>query len=40
MDGRYILRICILNFRTHRDRVEEAVTALREEGQRLLREGV
>ncbi len=36
MDGRYILRICILNFRTHRDRVEEAVTALREEGERLI----
>ncbi len=29
--GRYVLRICVLSFRTHKDRVEDAVTALREE---------
>lgn len=39
MNGRYILRICVLSFRTHRDRVQDAITALREEGERLLGEG-
>ena len=29
--GRYVLRICVLSFRTHEDRVLDAVTALREE---------
>jgi aromatic-L-amino-acid decarboxylase len=36
IDGRYVLRICVLCFRTHRDRVQDAVTALREEAQALL----
>jgi aromatic-L-amino-acid decarboxylase len=31
MDGRYVLRICVLSFRTHADRVRDAVDALREE---------
>jgi aromatic-L-amino-acid decarboxylase len=31
MGGRFVLRICVLSFRTHRDRVLDAVTALREE---------
>jgi aromatic-L-amino-acid decarboxylase len=35
MGGRYVLRICVLSFRTHRDRVQEAVTALREEARAL-----
>ena len=29
--GRYTLRICVLSFRTHEDRIEDAVTAIREE---------
>jgi aromatic-L-amino-acid decarboxylase len=35
--GRYALRICVLSFRTHQDRVREAVSALREEAAALLR---
>jgi aromatic-L-amino-acid/L-tryptophan decarboxylase len=31
MHGRYVLRICVLSFRTHADRVRDAVDALREE---------
>ena len=31
INGRYVLRICVLSFRTHRRDVEEAVRALREE---------
>jgi aromatic-L-amino-acid/L-tryptophan decarboxylase len=34
--GRYALRICVLSFRTHADRVREAVSALREEAAALL----
>jgi aromatic-L-amino-acid decarboxylase len=34
--GRYALRICVLSFRTHRDRVREAVLALRDEAGALL----
>jgi aromatic-L-amino-acid decarboxylase len=34
--GRYALRICVLSFRTHQDRVEDAVSALREEARALL----
>jgi aromatic-L-amino-acid decarboxylase len=37
MGGRYVLRICVLSFRTHRERVEHAVTAIREEGRKLSR---
>ena len=33
--GRYVLRICVLSFRTHMDRVQEAVTAIREEARAL-----
>lgn len=33
--GRHVLRICVLSFRTHRDRVLDAVHALREEAQAL-----
>jgi aromatic-L-amino-acid decarboxylase len=36
MDGRYVLRLCVLSFRTHEDRVREAVDALREEARTLL----
>ena len=34
--GRYALRICVLSFRTHEDRVRDAVQALKEEAQALL----
>jgi aromatic-L-amino-acid/L-tryptophan decarboxylase len=34
--GRYALRICVLSFRTHEDRVRDAVSALREEARALL----
>ncbi|HEV8374806.1 MAG TPA: aminotransferase class V-fold PLP-dependent enzyme [Candidatus Polarisedimenticolia bacterium] len=33
--GRYVLRICVLSFRSHRDRVAEAVSALKEEARAL-----
>jgi aromatic-L-amino-acid decarboxylase len=36
IDGRYVLRICVLSFRTHEERVTEAVDALVEELARLL----
>jgi len=36
MDGRYLLRLCVLSFRTHEDRVREAIQALREEARALL----
>ena len=35
MGGRYVLRICVLSFRTHHDRLVDAVTAIREEAARL-----
>jgi aromatic-L-amino-acid decarboxylase len=31
IDGRYVLRICVLSFRTHRARLAEAVDAIIEE---------
>lgn len=34
--GRYTLRICVLSFRTHHDRVREAVEALPEEAAALV----
>jgi aromatic-L-amino-acid decarboxylase len=34
--GRYVLRLCVLSFRTHADRVREAVDALREEARAVL----
>jgi aromatic-L-amino-acid decarboxylase len=34
--GRYALRLCVLSFRTHEDRVREAVAALREDARALL----
>jgi len=36
MDGRYVLRLCVLSFRTHEDRVWDAVEALRGEARTLL----
>ena len=36
LDGRVTLRICVLSFRTHQGRVEEAVVGLREEAGRVL----
>jgi aromatic-L-amino-acid decarboxylase len=35
LDGRVTLRICVLSFRTHQDRVRDAVSALREEAAAL-----
>ena len=34
-EGRYVLRICTVSFRTHQDRVDEAVDALIEEARAL-----
>ncbi|HXY40628.1 MAG TPA: aminotransferase class V-fold PLP-dependent enzyme [Vicinamibacteria bacterium] len=34
--GRYALRICVLSFRTHQDRVDDAISALREEARALV----
>jgi aromatic-L-amino-acid decarboxylase len=36
LDGRHTLRLCVLSFRTHEDRVRDAVVALREEARALL----
>jgi aromatic-L-amino-acid decarboxylase len=36
LGGRFALRICVLSFRTHADRIDDAVTALREETAGLL----
>jgi aromatic-L-amino-acid decarboxylase len=30
LDGRYVIRICVLSFRTHRDRMEECLEAIRQ----------
>ena len=38
MGGRYVLRLCVLSFRTHADRVLEAVAAIRDEARRLARD--
>ena len=35
MNGRYVLRICVLSFRTHADRMQDVVVALREEAAAL-----
>jgi aromatic-L-amino-acid decarboxylase len=39
-NGRYILRICVLSFRTHGDRVRECVNAVREEAKKLAAGGL
>jgi aromatic-L-amino-acid decarboxylase len=36
LDGRYTIRLCVLSFRTHMDRVKDAVEALQEEASALL----
>ena len=36
VQGRYALRICVLSFRTHADRVKDAVSALRQEARALV----
>jgi aromatic-L-amino-acid/L-tryptophan decarboxylase len=38
IEGRYVLRICVLSFRTHEDRIRDAVSALREEARALTAE--
>jgi aromatic-L-amino-acid decarboxylase len=35
MRGRYLLRICVVSFRTHADRLKDAIDALREEASAL-----
>ncbi len=36
LDGRYVIRLCVLSFRTHLDRVRDAVEAIRQEADRVL----
>lgn len=38
LGGRFVLRICVLSFRTHADRIAECVDAIREEARALLSE--
>lgn len=38
LDGRFVLRICVLSFRTHRDRMEMALEDIRSEIERRLSE--
>ena len=38
MGGRYVLRLCVLSFRTHADRVRDAVGAIKEEARWLARD--
>ena len=40
IEGRHVIRICVLSFRTHEDRVRDAVQALKEEARALLPVGV
>ena len=35
IDGRFVVRICVLSFRTHADRMAEAVEAIRDEARAL-----
>jgi len=35
IEGRYVLRICVLSFRTHEERIDDAVTGLLEEARAL-----
>ncbi len=35
VDGRYTLRVCVVSYRTHRDRIEDALHALQEEARAL-----
>lgn len=39
LSGQFVIRICILSFRTHRDRVEECLEIIREEAAAILNEG-
>jgi aromatic-L-amino-acid decarboxylase len=36
LDGRYVIRLCVLSFRTHMDRVKEAVEAIQAEADAIL----
>ena len=40
LEGRYIIRLCVLSFRTHMDRVKDAVDGLKEEAGRVLAGGL
>jgi len=39
LDGRYVIRLCVLSFRTHMDRVRDAVEAIRAEADEVLSTG-
>lgn len=36
LDGRYVIRLCVLSFRTHLDRVRDAVEAIQSEAEAIL----
>jgi aromatic-L-amino-acid decarboxylase len=36
IDGRFVIRLAVLSFRTHLDEVEQTLEVLQELGQRLL----
>jgi aromatic-L-amino-acid decarboxylase len=36
LDGRYVIRLCVLSFRTHMDRVKDAVEAIQAEADEVL----
>jgi aromatic-L-amino-acid decarboxylase len=36
LEGRYTIRLCVLSFRTHMDRVRDAVEAIRAEAETVL----
>jgi aromatic-L-amino-acid decarboxylase len=36
LDGRYVIRICVLNFRTHRDRMEQCLADIHTSVQEVL----
>ena len=39
IDGRFVIRACIVSFRTHRDRIEEAAEIIKKAAAELLEEG-
>ena len=40
VDGRFLARLCVLSFRTRRERVDEAVDHIVEEAERILSEAL
>jgi aromatic-L-amino-acid decarboxylase len=39
IDGRFVIRACIVSFRTHRDRIEEAAEIIKRAAEELVQEG-